>query len=67
MRNIARAAPYYSAADSFTGRVAVWNRRLLIFAVVVLLWGSSVLALQKAGPNAQAMLAGEGMLITSSE
>jgi hypothetical protein len=47
--------------------VAIWNRRLLIFATVVLLWGSSVLALQKAGPNAQAMLAGEGMLITSGE
>jgi len=56
-------------ADSVTvpGRLAVFNRRLLIAATVLILWGASVVALYAAGPHAQAMLAGEGMLVTGSE
>jgi hypothetical protein len=43
---------------------AAWNRGLLIGVAILILWLASVLALQVAGPHAQAMLAGEGMLIT---
>ena len=46
------------------GRLAIWNRRFLVAASVLILWCASVLALQAAGPNARAMIAGEGMLIT---
>ena len=48
-------------------RLAFWNRRLLVAASVLVLWGATVLALQAAGPNARAMIAGEGMLITGAE
>jgi hypothetical protein len=48
-------------------RVAVWNRRLLIAAAVLILWAATMLALQAAGPEVRAMMAGEGMLITESE
>jgi hypothetical protein len=52
-----------STPASFIARVSLWNRRLLIGSAVLLLWAASILALHEAGPNAQAMLAGEGMLI----
>jgi hypothetical protein len=43
----------------------VWNRRLLIGALVLIMWAASILALQMAGPEARALVAGEGMLITT--
>jgi hypothetical protein len=64
MRHIADNASYYTPA---LGEFSTWHRRLLTGVVVVMLWGASVLALQAAGPGAQAMLAGEGLLITSGE
>jgi len=57
----------YASTSAVTPRhLAVWNRRLLIGAAVMILWAASVLALHAAGPNAQAMLAGEGMLISEA-
>ncbi len=47
-------------------RLAVWNARLLIAAVVLIMCLVSMLALHKAGPEAQAMAAGEGMLISGA-
>jgi len=67
MRNIARDATGVPASPSTTGRLAVWNQRLLIGAAVFILWAASILALQAAGPNARAMLAGEGMLIVPTD
>ena len=67
MRNVAHDRPYLPASQSIPGRFAVWNRRLLTTAVVLILWASSMLALQMVGPDARAMVAGEGMLITSTE
>jgi hypothetical protein len=57
------------AAGSNTIRrlLSAWNRRLLIAASVFVLWACSVLTLQAAGPHAQNMIAGEGMLITMPE
>jgi len=45
-------------------RVAIWNRRLLIAAAVLILWAATMLALQAADPHTRAMIAGEGMVIT---
>ncbi len=67
MQNATRDEPYVSVARSASGHLAVWNRRLLTIAIVFILWAASVLALHVAGPNAQAMLAGEGMLINMPE
>jgi len=67
MRTTARTASYSSRIESISRRVAIWNQRLLTAAVIVTLWAASVVALQAAGPNAQAMLAGEGMLIITAD
>jgi hypothetical protein len=50
-----------------TGRFAVWNQRLLILAAVVIVWAVTVLVLEMAGPDAQEMLAGEGILINPAK
>jgi hypothetical protein len=65
MRTIARAVPYSSTATLAPARLAVWNRRLLTGAFVLIMWAASILALQLAGPEARALVAGEGMLITT--
>ena len=67
MRDIVQDEPYVPASEPIRQRLAVWNRALLIGATVFILWAASVLALQAAGPNARAMLAGEGMLISESQ
>jgi hypothetical protein len=67
MRNFARDEPYAHASDAMSWPWTAWTRRLLIVAIVILLWGASVLALQAAGPGAQALLAGEGMLYTNDQ
>jgi|HubBroStandDraft_1064217.scaffolds.fasta_scaffold88921_3 hypothetical protein len=67
MQTIAGVMTSVRALATVSIRVATWNRRLLIAAAVFVLWGACVLALQAAGPHAQAMIAGEGMLITETE
>jgi hypothetical protein len=67
MQNVAPNSPYFPTSASVAGRLSVWNRRLLIGAAVLILWAASMPALQAAGPNARAMLAGEGMLINPIE
>ena len=47
-------------------RLAVWNRWLLIAAATMILCAASMLALYAAGPEARALAAGEGTLITGS-
>jgi len=64
---IARDTSNSRISGSAAGRFAIWNRRLLTVATVLILWAASVLALQWAGPGAQALLAGEGMLINPPE
>jgi hypothetical protein len=44
--------------------VAVWNGRLQIAALILILWGEKIHAIQLAGPDVPALLAGEGALIT---
>jgi len=46
-----------------SARLAIWNRRLLITAAVLILWGASILALHTVGPHTSAMVAGEGTSI----
>jgi hypothetical protein len=67
MRNIARGTLAVSPPRRVPGRLAIWNRRLLMVAAVLILWAASILALNMAGPDAQALLAGEGMLINPVE
>jgi hypothetical protein len=64
VRNITHDEPYAWAPNAMSRSLALWSRRLLIGAIVILLWGASVLALHAAGPGAQALIAGEGMLYT---
>ena len=64
---IARDASGSRISESAPGRFAIWNRRLLTVATVVILWAASMLALEWAGPDAQALLTGEGMLINPAE
>jgi hypothetical protein len=65
MRNIARAVPYSTTTTLASVRWAVWNRRLLTAAFVLVMWAASILGLQVAGPEARALVAGEGMSITT--
>jgi hypothetical protein len=67
MEIIARGTSVSPVTRFATGRVAIWNRRLLMLAVVVILWAATILALEMAGPEAQEMLAGEGMLINPAK
>jgi hypothetical protein len=64
MLDILSDEPYVPASETMPRRSAVWNRRLLTGAIVLILWAVSVLMLQMAGPDARALIAGEGMLIT---
>jgi hypothetical protein len=65
MRNIAPNSPYFPASAPASGRVAVWNRRLLLGAVFFILWAASMLALQAVGPEVRSMIAAEGMVVTA--
>ena len=67
MFNIIHVSSGSSIRDAAPARVAVWSRRLLIAALVAVLWVGSMLALEMAGPHARAMLAGEGILINPEE
>jgi hypothetical protein len=48
-------------------QISVWNRRLMITAAVAILWAASMLALKAMGPDARALMAGEGLLIQSDQ
>jgi hypothetical protein len=63
MRNLTTNTQYGAGVKGGTGQVAVWNRRLLIGAIALVLWAASMLALQAMGPDARALMAGEGLLI----
>jgi hypothetical protein len=58
---------HFPVARPAVARASVWNGRLLIGSAVLLLWAASILALHAAGPTAQAMLAGEGLLIVPAQ
>jgi hypothetical protein len=47
--------------------LTIWNRRLLVLAAVVIAAGATMLALQAAGPNVRAMIAGEGTIVSQPE
>ncbi len=66
MRNTADIPHFLQSAVPAEGRVAAWNKALLTVAAISILCAASMLALHAAGPNAQTMTAGEGMLIVSS-
>jgi Mn2+/Fe2+ NRAMP family transporter len=55
---------YVPASENLHRRLDFWNRRLLTVAIVIIVCAASVLLLQAAGPDARALMAGEGMLIT---
>ena len=45
------------------GRLGVWNRRVLMVAVALVMWAATILALQTAGSKTTAFLAGEGTMV----
>jgi hypothetical protein len=63
MRDLTETTRYPAGSTSASGHITVWNRRLLIAAVALILWAASMLALQAMGPDARALMAGEGLLI----
>jgi hypothetical protein len=63
MRNLTQTTRYSAGSTTASRHVAVWNRRLLISAVALVLWTASMLALQAMGPEGRALMAGEGLLI----
>jgi len=65
MRDLTQAARYSATAAKASQHIGVLNRRLLIAAAALILWAASLLALQAMGPDARALMAGEGMLIQS--
>jgi hypothetical protein len=67
MRHLATNARDGAAWKSITRQIPVWNRRLMISAIALILWAASMLALQAMGPDARALMAGEGLLIQSDQ
>ena len=67
MRDLTQTARYSATSTSASGHIGVWNRRLLIATATLILWAASMLALQAMGPDARALMAGEGLLIQSDE
>jgi hypothetical protein len=67
MRDLTEAARYSATSTSASRHIAVWNRRLLIAAAALILWAASMLALQAMGPDARALMAGEGLLIQADQ
>ena len=62
MRDVIQTSRYSATATSAVRHISVWNRRLLIAAITLILWAASMLALQAMGPDARALMAGEGLL-----
>jgi hypothetical protein len=67
MRDLGHAARYSAVSIRASRHISVWNRRLLIGAIALILWAASMLALQAMGPDARALMAGEGFLIQSDQ
>ena len=67
MRDLTQPARYSATATKASRHIGVWNRRLLITAAALILWAASMLALQAMGPDARALMAGEGLLIQSDQ
>jgi hypothetical protein len=63
MRDLTQTARYSATSTSASRQISIWNRRLLIAAAALILWAASMLALQAMGPDARALMAGEGLLI----
>ena len=63
MRDLTHTARYPATARNASRHIAVWNQRLLIAAAALIMCGASMLALQAMGPDARALMAGEGLLI----
>jgi hypothetical protein len=67
MRDMTQTARYAATATKASRHIAVWNRRLLIASAALILWAASMLALQAMGPDARALMAGEGLLIQADQ
>lgn len=67
MRNLTTNAQYGAVSKGIARQAAVWNRRLMIGAITLILWMASMLALQAMGPEGRALMAGEGTLIQSGQ
>jgi hypothetical protein len=67
MRDLTLTARHSAIATNASRHIAVWNRQLLIAAAALVLWAASMLALQAMGPDARALMAGEGLLIQSDQ
>lgn len=67
MRDLTQTGRCPTTRTSVSTQIAVWNRRLLIGAVALILWAASMLAIHAMGPDARALMAGEGLLIQSSQ
>ena len=67
MRDLTQMARYSATATKVSRHIAVWNRRALIAAAALILWAASMLALQAMGPDARALMAGEGLLIQADQ
>jgi hypothetical protein len=67
MRDLTQTARYRATSTTAPRQLAVWNRRLLIAAAALILWAASMLALYAMGPDARALMAGEGLLIQTDQ
>ena len=63
MPRVADAGSFMPIATPSPRRIGVWMQRISIAGALLLAMTASVISIHAAGPNAQAMLAGEGMLI----
>ena len=63
MRDLTQTARYPATSTSTSRHIAIWNHRLLIAAAALIMCAASMLALQAMGPDARALMAGEGLLI----
>jgi len=67
MGDLTQTTRYAATSTNISRHIAVWNRRLLIAAAAPILLAASMLALQAMGPDARALMAGEGLLVQSNE
>jgi hypothetical protein len=55
--------PRVRASKPSPGRLHVWTRRIPMVTIALVMWAATMLALQMAGPDRIAFLAGEGTMI----
>jgi hypothetical protein len=65
MRQITGNASVLHESSDVNPHLAAWNRRLMVTAAVFIMGSATMLALQVAGPEARALIASEGMVVTS--